>query len=493
MIARAMHEHRVLNLGVGLGALAVLSVMAAAIAYQPLLAVGAMAVTVLALAFSSSAGLTTAAVLFVLYTNAPVVAVKFHGVPMAAAAAIPVLLLVPVFSNVFGRQRGILVAPALPWIALFLLIQLTGAVFAPRSDVALEKVATSFVEGALLYLLIVNAVRTPEALKQAMWALCLAGLFMGAIVTHQQITRGFDRDYYGFGQVTDAVYGADEDDGGSEETGQPRLAGPIGEKNRFGQIMAVLLPLAFALYRGSPGRRERLLAMLAMALIAIGVAVSLSRGAAIGLAAGFVVLVLFGYVRLRQLGLVLAVTVFALALVPNYSDRLLALRGAEAALGGQEARRRGAPVEGTVRGRATEMAAAVLMFADHPVLGVGPGMYHHHYRQYARRAGGKVDHGGRQPHSLYLGLAAEHGLAGLIAFFGIALVTLRDLRRAGRFWRSHRPELAGCVAGIFGALVVYLVSAVFLHLAYARYLWLLLALGAAASCLPSERRTEAPR
>jgi hypothetical protein len=463
-------------------------VTAVAVANNPVLAVFVALMATAGFVLMGRPELTTAAVLFVLYTNAPVVAVKFHGVPMMAAAAIPLALLLPIATNVISERRGLVLAPAIGWIALFLLVQLVGALVAPRSDVALQKVATSFVEGALLYLLIVNAVRTPEALRQVLWSLCFAGFMMGAIVGHQQVTGSYDKDYFGFGQVTQAVYtGGDEDV--SEEDGQPRLAGPIGEKNRFGQIMAVLVPLAVVLHRSARNRRERWLALIAFGLSALGVATSLSRGAAVGLILGFVPLAFLGYVRLRQFGLLLAGLVFAVALVPGFMTRLLALQGAEAALGGSEARR-SKQVEGTVRGRATEMAAAMLMFADHPVLGVGAGMYHHHYREYAKRAGGKVDHGGRQPHSLYLGLAAEHGVAGLGAFLGILVVTVRELLRAIRRWRSEDPVVADGIAGLLGALVVYLASAVFLHLSYARYLWLLLALAAAASALPTTRRLE---
>jgi hypothetical protein len=396
--------------------------------------------------------------------------------------------LLPIATNVISERRGVVLSRALGWIVLFLLVQLVGALLAPRTDVALQKVATSFAEGALLYLLILNAVRTPEALRQVLWALCFAGVMMGAIVGHQQVTESYDSDYFGFGQVTQAVYtGGDEDI--AEEDGQPRLAGPIGEKNRFGQIMAALVPLAVVLHRGARSRRERWLAVIAFALSALGVATSLSRGAAVGLGFGFLALAFLGYVRLRQFGLLVAGLVFAVALVPGFFTRLAALQGAEAALGGADARRSG-QVEGTVRGRATEMAAAILMFSDHPVLGVGAGMYHYHYREYAKRAGGKVEHGGRQPHSLYLGIAAEHGIAGLVAFLGILVVTLRDLLRARRRWQSEDPLVADGIAGLLGTLAVYLVSAVFLHLAYARYLWLLLALAAAASALPTSRRSE---
>jgi O-antigen ligase len=79
-----------------------------------------------------------------------------------------------------------------------------------------------------------------------------------------------------------------------------------------------------------------------------------------------------------------------------------------------------------------------------------------------------------------LGLAAEHGILGLLAFAMIVLVTLRDLRRAQRRWQERRADLAHLATGLMLSVILYLTMGLFLHLAYVRYFWLLMALAAAA-------------
>src|SRR5687767_15943212 len=60
--------------------------------------------------------LATQIVAFVIYTNAAVIAVRFHGVPHAAGAATILLLAVPLYYHLVMQRRGILILPAVPWI-----------------------------------------------------------------------------------------------------------------------------------------------------------------------------------------------------------------------------------------------------------------------------------------------------------------------------------------------------------------------------------------
>ena len=131
----------------------------------------------------------------------------------------------------------------------------------------------------------------------------------------------------------------------------------------------------------------------------------------------------------------------------------------------------------------TEMSAAALAFADHPVLGVGPSMYRSYYRHYAEVVGGRIAITEREAHSMYLGLAANHGVLGLMAMAAMLFATFRGLNRARRRWRERRPDLRMMATGLEAALIVYLTNAIFLHFAYIRYFWLMMALAGAASYL----------
>jgi len=412
---------------------------------------------------------------FVLYLNAPVVAVNFHGAPMLIAAAVPLLLLLPAARDVLLHGKQLVITPVLGLLLLFLLIQFAGALFALYPEESVLGMMEDGVEALMLYVLLTNAIRTPRTLKQVIWAMILAGALLGGLALHQQLTGAFDDSYGGFSQVSGNALRI----GGGEAT-QPRLSGPIGEKNRFAQIMAMLIPLALLQAFTARSRWQALAAAGCLGFIFIGFALAFSRGAAVAVALMVGVMTAMGYMKLRYIAITALVGVLALGAVPQYAVRvgsLFELAEKTMSQGGIK------NADGATRGRMTEMVASAMVFADHPLIGVGPGMNRYHYIEYARIAGGKVKSVTRRAHSLYLGLAAEHGVLGLVVFFGMIALTMRDLRRARGRWIEEHPELAAIADSLVLALVVYLTTSIFLHAAYIRYFWLVMGIAGAASYL----------
>ncbi len=113
---------------------------------------------------------------------------------------------------------------------------------------ATDELVTFLLEGIGLYLLVVNVVRTPSAMRNAVWTLLAVGAFLGGLSVFQAVTGTYSNDYFGFAQ-SDAT-----NDLGVAVQGLTRLAGPIGEKNRYAQIMLMLVPLA--LFQGWSERRR---------------------------------------------------------------------------------------------------------------------------------------------------------------------------------------------------------------------------------------------
>ena len=66
---------------------------------------------------------------------------------------------------------------------------------------------------------------------------------------------------------------------------------------------------------------------------------------------------------------------------------------------------------------------------------------------------------------------------------GILGLTLRDLIRVRKRWLKVRPDLAAMATGLMLAVVTYMTTGLFLHLSYARYFWLVLAIAGAAAHL----------
>lgn len=71
-------------------------------------------------------------------------------------------------------------------------------------------------------------------------------------------------------------------------------------------------------------------------------------------------------------------------------------------------------------GRMSENIIGVRMFMDHPILGVGVKNYPVYYIDYSRGLGLDQRRTERSPHSLYLEVAAEQGIVGILVF-GILL------------------------------------------------------------------------
>lgn len=441
---------------------------------QPLLAIAVPMAALFGLAVLGRPDLLIPVAFFVLFTNAAVIATHFHGAPAVFGVAPMVFLAVPALRDVVLRGHKIVVTPTLVWFFCFFTIQVVGAFLAVKPRLAVEGLVPWIVEGLVLYLLVTNAVRTPRQLRTAIWGLLMAGGFIGGISAYQQITGSFDSEFLGFAQVSDASFSAD----GVEDL-QPRLAGQIGEKNRYAQVMAILLPLAVFQYWSERSRRLRVLALASLLLTGIGFALAFSRGAAVGVGLAFLVLVAMGYVRWSHLVLVVLAALVIGLVVPQYSARLESLVEVAKAI----TRPGGAGVgntDGATRGRLTAMRSSALAFAEHPVVGVGPDMAGVHYRHYAEIVGGRISRLERRAHSLYLGLAAEHGLLGLLAFGAILLTTFRGLNRARRRWRENRPDLEKMATGIEAALIAYLTNSIFLHFAFIRYFWLVMGLAGAA-------------
>jgi O-antigen ligase len=132
------------------------------------------------------------------------------------------------------------------------------------------------------------------------------------------------------------------------------------------------------------------------------------------------------------------------------------------------------------------MAAAGEMFTDHPLIGVGPGNYSEHFQEYADQPGMTMrsfDNFGHQqfPHNLYLEVAAETGIAGLLAFFAVIASTMISLYVAYRsFMNAEAARTANMVASLALSITAFLATSLFLHGTYIRYLWLLVAVSAAA-------------
>ncbi len=414
-------------------------------------------------------------VLFLIYTNAPVILMRHHGVPYIISAAIPAGLLIPIGYYVFVRRESIFF-PGITWLVVgFVVVQILGTLFAQEPATAFDGIVISVTEGVALYLLIVNAVRTRQALRGAAYALLAAGTFMGALGAHQYATGSYHKNYGGFAQIVGKGFGVER---GHGTVRQHRATGPIGVENRYAQIMLMLIPVGLYCYWGETSLAWRATALAGTATTGIGWALAFSRGSAVGLVLTVGVMTMMGCLKVRQVFLVGIASALLLVVVPEYRTRLATLDVLPAFFSGKMTSAK-AP-DGAITGRLTEMMAAAKVFADHPVIGVGPGMFRYYARTYAQQGGLKALDGQREAHCLYVALLAEFGILGTACFFGAVGLTMRDLYRLRSRCLREDTQAAALVTGFFLMIVVYLLTGIFEHFSFIRYFWTMMALSTAA-------------
>lgn len=462
---------------------ALLTCAAATVALMP----GAGAVALAALLFGAVVlilarpDVASVMVIFLIYTNAVVVFVKFHGLPDVAALALPLALCAPFAWRVLLRREVVVITPALPWMFALLVVQLLSAAFSAFTTDSVQYVLTYVIEGIALFFLVVNVIRSRGTVIAATWSVVSAAALLGVISAIQQVTGTYANSYFGFAQVkatTGGFFIGPETLLGRLR--QPEASGPIGDPNFYAQIMLIALPLGLALVLASRRPAAKVAAAGMTIFIAAGMILTYSRGAAVAAVALVPLMLMLRMVRWRHVVAVALATLVLLVAVPEYAGRIATLDVLTNIFTPQGISLAGADV--SLRSRATENLAAALMYVDHPILGVGPGEYPAYYLQYADRIGLEVQVANRLPHDLYLGVAAETGTLGILAFLGILGATILALLRARQLaLRSGDHVLAIVVGGFILSTAAFMLSGLFLHLAFARYAWLMLALANAAA------------
>jgi putative inorganic carbon (HCO3(-)) transporter len=444
--------------------------------------------------------------LFSIYSNISVLAMRSEtAIQMAAGpadknprttivlGALSLVLLVPlVFQLLIRKQRLIFDRGFIAMLAL-LTAYLASSWFALGEQLVKSQVLDYLLEGLVLYFLVTNTIRDEATLRRATWTLVFAGCFMASLSIVQRVTHTQNKIYGGLAQVAsdfdlstnrknllNLTRTASPVGGSGEALGELRAAGPIGETNRYGQILVVLLPLVVFLFGSERSWRLRVLSVIAGGIILGGVFLTLSRGA---LVAGVVVFSMMAYMRLLKphqvLASALVVTLLITVLVPSVWSRMLSLERLEGLFKHTPAAAQ-APDSSAVR-RYVLNVAAWRVFLDHPMLGVGPGEFAEDYSTvYGNRIGLVEQRKSYRAHNLYLETLAETGAIGLVCLLSVLFVIMRGLWKIRSLLKPSRPDIANAAGAFFLSLSAYLISAIFAHLSYQRYFWILVALSSAA-------------
>lgn len=449
------------------------------------LVLGALALggaLLLMLSFPDGATLAT---LFAVYTNITVIAAhRYEAIGTLAAGAVLLLLLIPLAHHLVARREDVRVDGTFALMFAYLGVLLVSALRAVDHGVALRQIFTYATSGLVLYFLVLNVVRDLGSLRKVVRTLLLAGSLLGALTLYQGATGTYTQTFGGLAsrnlELVEDPTAIDQQSADTEMQLADRAGGPVGGPNRFAQILIVLLPLALAEYRNARTSGGRLAATAAGALILGGICLTYSRGAFLTLVGLVILLAILREIPWSAVLLGAGLLAAGVGIVaPGYYDRVASVAEVTKLFDEDGTVEAGA----VTRGRLTEMLAAGWVFLEHPVVGVGPAQYMPFYsEEYQLRPEIDFRHlpKPRRAHNLYAEVAAEGGTIGLALFVAIPGLLLAGLWRERQRWSDRRPDLAEIATGFGVAIVAYHGTGMFLHLAYERYYWLLLALAAAA-------------
>jgi hypothetical protein len=252
----------------------------------------------------------------------------------------------------------------------------------------------------------------------------------------------------------------------------------FGDANDLAQILLIGICLSAGIFsRKQTGLVRRVTIFIMVVAMIVAMARTGSRGGFIGT----LVMILVLFFQSSALGKVricvacLVISLFALALLPrSLMNRYLAVLGDSSA----QQELSGGAID-AVEGRKELLIKSVYVTAQHPLLGVGPGMFMEAEDTIAKGTG--LLHGAwHETHNMYTQVSCEAGLPALFCFLAMYVYGFKNLNavcRAGR--QSLDPAVQDAAALAFWmrlALVALTATGFFLSTAYSPEPLILLAM-----------------
>jgi putative inorganic carbon (HCO3(-)) transporter len=265
-----------------------------------------------------------------------------------------------------------------------------------------------------------------------------------------------------------------------------RLAGLFDPNFFAAELIPAILIACFLFVTADSGRTRWLSAAVALVDL-VAFVLTQSRGGIVGLAVALLVaLAVAGRARPRLLALILLLVAVGLGYYLTYKPAHVFQSGGTSGLAS------------TSSGRTDEWQVALRIFGGHPVGGVGLGSYQAAEPSYATQTFNlsvvRFIVSFRQlAHNMYLQVAAELGLVGLLLFFIILALPLKAAARTLAKFGSALGELEFPVRGLLAGAVGLLAAYVFLSADLEKPLWFVLGLLASVPELIREDSAEVPR
>jgi|GEM_PF-731757 len=296
----------------------------------------------------------------------------------------------------------------------------------------------------IMFVIATNVVDSFSQLNKLIWLLLLVHFYFAL------------RGIYNYAVVHTVVAG--QQTSGSVGTGH------IGDENDFALMLNVMIPFAFFMVIYSRRKIKKLLVLILSIALVFGVVCSFSRGGWIGLIAVLLYCILKSKRRLASLGFALLLILALITLAPSsYWKEVETISDVK---------------ETTALIRINYWKAALRMFADHPIIGVGAGNGGIWMPEYVTGFKYPATQWGRAFHGTIPQVMAELGSLGLacyvlMIFYAVKYLGMIKKRKVSEGDSNFVEFMSN---SIIGGIISYLVTATFLSTAYYPQLWTLFTL-----------------
>jgi len=297
-----------------------------------------------------------------------------------------------------------------------------------------HKVPDDFFKMCVLSFLITNIIKSERDIKEIIWVLIIINVF--ATLYH----------YYYYKTGWRSVFVV-----------------PIFQflnRNKFAGTLASMVPLAYFTLRNSKSTTAKVFLGFCLLSFAGGVILTYSRSGALALSVGLIAMMLLDKRRIR---LVFIVLILGLMIGPRiskkYIERITSIEHYEE--------------DPSSMARVATNRAAINMLKAHPLFGVGAGNFNSVFLDYTPNELLRWTRPGKSIHNVFLQVASETGLIGLLVFIFLILNTFTDVLKVRKKELSNLSNLSTAL-GI--SLFVYLFHLQFHPGAYYSYIYIFIPL-----------------
>lgn len=310
----------------------------------------------------------------------------------------------------------------------------------------------------IIFVISTNIVNSFPKLNKLIWIILLAHVYHALRGIYNYAVVG----YVSVGQRTSGTTGSSF----------------IGDENDFALALVTMIPFVYFYFISAKKRSLKTIYGIVLMLFVAGVIISGSRGGFVGL------LAVIGYCIVKSkrklLGLVSVIILVMVAVMIAPEDYWKQVRSISDT------------TESTAQTRLNYWKAAVAMYVDNPIIGVGAGNGPIRMPEYVQGFRSSATQWGRTFHGTFPQVLAELGTLGIGLYLLMLIYVFRTIfvtRR--RAFHSNDDDLVTVADGLTGALLGYLVSATFLSTAYYPQLWTLFVFTIILKYLPSKNASVA--